>query len=160
MELPNHGWDEHSFAETAEQRGIDLQTYLQRLHHINTCGLPVRLRVESVRRSDNSFLQLVCVPGRGFTHLSNDARAVASFLRGERYHISLCFGSEVRDWSAYDRIRRRYDGKTGVLSVAITNSAADLVPGSALSNELLNDPDIEELHSHGKYAERNLHLSL
>jgi hypothetical protein len=161
--IPTYGWTTENFEETQRRRGIDLGTYLRRLHHVNTAGLPVRLRVDALdahSMRNDKLLTIVCHPMRGFTHLASDAKVVASFFRGENYHISLCFLSELRDPSAYERIRYRYNGGTGVLSVKCINSAADLIEGSPLSNELLADQDVKTLHDNGYYKNRPLHVSL
>ncbi len=100
-------------------------------------------------------------PLQGFTHLTTMAKVVRHYHEGNGYHISLCFMSELgpggRD--ADKRTHDKHNGKTGTLSVQIANSAAALTPQSPLSVELLQDPDITNLHASGKYADRPLHFS-
>jgi hypothetical protein len=160
--METHGWTEENYKTTGEERDLDLPTFLSRLHHLNTHGLPVRLSVTPITSDWQRLLMINVHALPGFVHLGTWARVVTHYHAGRHYHISLCYVSELpRDGAAaYERIRERYDGMRGVLSVAITNSAADLTDASTLSHELLNDPDITMLHNSGKYSTRPLHVSL
>ena len=90
------------------------------------------------------------------------AKTVKLFHEGNRYHISLCFVSELPEggWEAYERLRQRYEGRTGVLRVHVLNAQAALLPGlNELTDEILNDPDVTLLHNAGDYKSRPLHVS-
>jgi len=160
--METHGWDEENYQKTGEERGIDLHTYLTRLHQVNTQGLPVRLSVAPITSNWQRLLMIDVHPLPGFTHLRSWARQVVAFHTGWHYHISLCFVHELphNGTAAYERIRQRYDGMRGVLSVHITNSAACLTRDSPLSQMILDDADVAELHSSGRYSNRELHVSL
>ena len=165
MELATHGWTDENYAETGHERGLTLTEFLARMHQINSEGLPVRLSVESLRLykpwQSRELLKIGVHTRPGFTHLSTMAKVVSHFHEGNGYHISLCFKSELgRGMEAYERILHRYNGRTGILSVQVANSAAALTPESPLSIELLTDPDIALLHNGGKYWNRPLHVSL
>ena len=122
------------------------------------CILSVSMRgyVESVH------LMIICKPQAGFPHRSTMAKTTKLYHEGNRYHISLCFVAELPEggWEAYERIRERYNGRTGILRVHVDNAQAALQPGlNALTDEILNDPDVALLHSAGEYRRRPLHVS-
>ena len=160
--METHGWDEANFAATAEGRGIDLQTYLERLSHVNQHGLPVRLSVSPFTSDWRRLLMINVLALPGFKHLVSWARLVSHHHNGSGYHMSLCSVSELPANGAalYENIRQRYDGVRGVLSVHATNSAAEHTDAYTLSHMLLHDADIQELHKSGKYKTRPLHVSL
>ena len=160
--MGTHGWTEENFAETGAERGLSLPDFLQRLARINQDGLPVRLHVKALPWSWRDLLAIQVSPQPGFVHLATMAKVVNHFHEGRNYHISLCKMSDLGEGgeAAYQRIRQRYNGELGILSVHVTNSAANLTSNSDLSQSLLNDPDIALLHGGGCYANRPLHVSL
>ncbi len=160
--METHGWTKENYTTTGDERGIDLPTFFMRLHHSNTRGLPVCLSVSPITPDWRRLLMVHVRALPGFMHLGTWARVVTHYHTGNSYHISLCFVSELpRDGAmAYERIRHRYDGMRGVLSVEVTNSAANLTNVSTLSHMILNDPDIALVHNSGFYSTRELHVSL
>jgi hypothetical protein len=160
--METHGWTEANFAETGDSRGLTLPEFLRRLASINESGLPVRLRVTPLPWAWHDLLQIGVSTQPGFVHLATQAKVVNHFHQGQFYHLSLCKRSDLGPdgAAAYRRIRHRYDGEAGVLSVSISNSAANLTSASDLSRRLLDDPDIALLHGGGVYADRPLHVSL
>ena len=160
--METHGWTEANFAETGDSRGLTLPEFLRRLASINESGLPVRLRVTPLPWAWHDLLQIGVSPQPGFVHLATTAKVVNHYHMGHHYHISLCKLADLGEdgAAAYQRIRQRFDGEVGVLSVHITNSAANLTPASDLSRSLLEDPDIALLQGGGVYANRPLHVSL
>ena len=160
--MESHGWTDENFADTGAERGLSLPDFLQRLARINQDGLPVRLRVTPLPWAWHDLLAIQVSPAPGFTHLATMAKVVNHFHHGRHYHLSLCKMADLGEdgAAAYQRIRQRYNGELGVLSVHVTNSAANLTPQSDLSRSLLSDPDIALLHGGGCYANRPLHVSL
>jgi hypothetical protein len=160
-DVPNHGWTKENFASTGEERGLDLATFLERVAHINSKGLPVRLSVKEWAHADD-LLMLDVEPEEGFIHLATDATVTELYDEGYRYHISLCFRWELpaEDVAAYERIRQRYHGRQDTLSVEVWWACGYLSDSSPLGAELLQDPDIHRLHAAGRYAERELHVSM
>jgi len=160
--MDTHGWNEENFAETGASRGLALPDFLARLASINETGLPVRLRVLPLPWSWHDLVEIQVSPQRGFVHLATQAKVVNHYHQGQFYHISLCKRSDLGPdgAAAYRRIWRRFDGENGLLSVHVTNSAANLTRAAALSRALLDDPDVALLHGGGCYADRPLHVSL
>jgi len=148
-----------------QERGFDFETFMQKTAQQNEEGLPVKLEVPELnwRRINRwDLLMIYTKPKPGFAHRSNWAKQAKLTHEGYRYHISLCFVKEVPEggWEAYESIRKRYDGREGVLNIKVWNAQAELIPGfNALTDEILNDPDIQLLHSAGDYKTRPLHVS-
>jgi hypothetical protein len=160
--METHGWTEENFAETGVSRGLALSDVLERLASINATGMTVRLRALPLPWSWHDLVEIQVSPRRGFVHLATQAKVVNHYHQGHFYHLSLCKRSDLGPdgAAAYRRIRHRYDGEAGVLSVSISNSAANLTSASDLSRRLLDDPDIALLHGGGVCADRPLHVSL
>ena len=160
--METHGWSEENFAETGASRGLALPEFLGRLARINSQGLPVLLQVDPLPWAWGDLVEIRVRPQPGFVHLATTAKVVNHLHQGRFYHISLCKRDELGEAgeAAYWRLRRRFNGELGVLSVHVTNSAANLTSDSALSRALLEDPDIALLHGGGCYAARPLHVSL
>ena len=147
-----------------EERGLEFPDFIERTRQQNEEGLPVKLEVHRVTWRDGRWhlLMIICKPQAGFPHRSTMAKTTKLYHEGNRYHISLCFVAELPEggWEAYERIRERYNGRTGVLRVHVDNAQAALQPGlNALTDEILNDPDVALLHNAGDYRNRPLHVS-
>ena len=147
-----------------EERGLEFPDFIERTRQQNEEGLPVKLEVPRVTWRDGRWhlLMIICKPQAGFPHRSTMAKTTKLYHEGNRYHISLCFVAELPEggWEAYERIRERYNGRTGVLRVHVDNAQAALQPGlNALTDEILNDPDVALLHNAGDYRNRPLHVS-
>jgi hypothetical protein len=164
MTLETYGWTEETFNDRHGHRGIDLWTYSQRLRSVNQFGLAVRLEVEQLSSDvDGGHLLMIVVhPLPAFVHLASSTKVAQELQDGNIYHISLCFAAEMRedDWRRYERIRTRFDGRIGRLSVDVTNSAANLNVDHRLSRQVLENADILDLHSIGSYRGRPIHVSL
>ena len=161
---PEYYYTGNGNASAYHERGLDFDTFVQRTAQQNNEGLPVRLEVEKPnfkKLHSWSLLMINTKPKAGFPHRSNWAKLAKATAEGFRYHISLCFISELPEggWDAYERIRERYDGKEGVLKVSVWNAEAKLMEGNAFTEAILNDPDIALLHNAGKYSNRPLHVS-
>ena len=165
-------WTEENYAERPnwwtpsayEERGLEFADFMERTRQQNEEGLPVRMEVPRITWRDGrrALLMINCKPLPNFPHRSTMAKTVKLFHEGNRYHISLCFVSELPEggWEAYERLRQRYEGRTGVLRVHVLNAQAALLPGlNELTDEILNDPDVTLLHNAGDYKSRPLHVS-
>jgi len=166
MAIPHHGWTYDNYASEADQRGLDLGTFLRATHQQNQEGLPVTLEVPPLTWGSHKLWDLLMIftkPLPGFAHRSNMAKTVKLYHEGWRYHISLCFLKELPadgGWEAYERIRQRYHGRRGVLCIKVSNAQAVLQRGvNAFTDELLDDPDVAFLHNAGQYKTRPLHVS-
>ena len=166
MPVPNHRWTYENYETESQVRGMDLGTFLRATQRQNTEGLPVRLEVPALTwRSHRAWdlLMIFTKPRADFPGRANWARSVQHFHEGNRYHISLCFVNELPEggWEAYNRLRERYNGRSGVLKVFVTNAQAELIPDqNHLTDEILADPDVALLHNAcQRYRDRPLHVS-
>ena len=162
MSLESYGWKEEDFQKEAQIRGIDLSTFLKRLEAINKKGQPVKLHVSEVSNETKGaqLLEISIEPEVGFIHLCSEEVLERELLQGNTYHISICFVSEVWSWKAYERIRQKFNNRSGILSIAARGSAGYLTPKSSITRELLEDSDLHYLYSNGFYKDRGLHMSL
>ena len=128
---------------------------------VNANGQPVQFEVTSIGHGRYKLLVLlVDHSSPDFLHLCTSAYAEEELAKGNVYHISICYEYEVNDWAVVDRIRSKFSGRRGILSVNVKNSAAYLIQDGALSTSILDDYDIWCLNHNGCYGDRGLHMSL
>ena len=164
---PEYYYTGNGDASAFHERGLDFETFMQRTAQQNDEGLPVRLEVPKLNWKTIKSWDLLMIytkPLPGFAHRSNWAKMAKLAHEGFRYHISLCFISELPDdgWDAYERIREKFDGKEGVLKISVFNAQATFVEGfNEFTDAIIHDKDIALLHNvpGGRYSDRPLHVS-
>jgi hypothetical protein len=120
-------------------------------------GLTAMIHLEMI---PDELWSIVLEPTKTFTHLMNDVGLDESYKRGDVYHVSICFDSDIRErWQqqALAHLHKLYDKP-----VEHTFRIARINKG--LSANLSHDDEvfkeIRDLHRYGSYHYKDIHISL
>ena len=103
---------------------------------------------------------IVFVPDEGFLHLKNRSGLKAMEAEGQKYHISICFKSDIdREWKnrALNTLHRLYDSPSHhqfVIKGFSSGLTAIIDPADTIYEH------IKELHMYGSYHYKEIHMSL
>ena len=145
-------WDRTRFDDNEIQRRQD---------HILEVGLPSTIQLKLLHGDRHRNLWAIVVePKEGFTHLSNEIGLREAKDKGEEYHVSICFASDIdREWKKrnLEHLLRLYGHPTDhtfQIYKFTSGMTADLSHWDSVYQE------VKWLHESGYYNYKNIHISM
>ena len=129
----------------------------RRQEHIREAGLPSTIQL---RLLHGNLWAIVVEPKEGFTHLSNEVGLREAKERGDEYHVSICFKSDINaEWKKrnLEHLLRLYGHPTEHI-FQITSftygMTAELSPHDTVYQA------VKDLHTYGSYYYKDIHISM
>jgi hypothetical protein len=120
-------------------------------------GLPSLIHLDLLH---DKLWAIVVEPVDGFTHLSNEQGLREAVMRGDVYHVSICFDDDIKTpWQqkALVHLHRLYDWQTKhTFKIARFGGGLSAILDSSDSVY----KEIVDLHRYGKYHYKDIHISL
>ena len=148
--------EQESYREWYRDRFDDRTTEERKAKHMHE-GITGMIHLELLH---DSLWAIMFTPDSDFMHLKNEHGLKRALAEDNRYHISICFNSDIDKmwkWRALEHLQKLYDKPvrhTFKISYFTSGLTAEIMPTDEVYKE------IKDLHTYGSYHYKQIHMSL